>query len=317
MWEHINPGATELPQSIEPVLPTRELAVESILARRADSPTTSRDTTKERVEMVAERPPSEEAITSELLDLEADTQIYDWLGQSVDPCLFADARLKAWGSNNSHRAVIQYLKDHFAPSNASVISRIKAFAHAQAERPDKSCHSCELCQRVFGSKSARDQHAQAKHADVYCGQCQRLFSSQFEREEHDQARHPDTYCGRCNRHFGSTSSKQYHIASSTSHHICQLCSDRPDFFSESDLKEHTELEHNYCHTCEHDFGTSNELVQHNVDMHNMCEICREFFMAPSNLNSVRTLDPIMIGSTDRGLRSTSRLTSFSTCKPTP
>ena len=254
VWEGIDPDAPELPEPKEPVLPTRELAVKSVLARRATSPTTSQKTAKEHVATAAESPPSEEAITAELINLgeecfvkwktyhlkgmaarKAHKQLGDWLSQSVDCELLATARLGTWDSNpNSHRAVIQYLKDHFAPSRASIVRQITTSGHAQPERPDTFC---EHCQRVFGSESARDQHAQAKHPDVYCGQCYRLFSSQFERE------------------------------------------------------------------------------QHNVDVHNMCEICGEFFMAPSNLNSVRTPDPV--GSADQGLQSASRLTSQSTCKPTP
>ena len=329
VWEHIDPDAPELPEPREPALPTRELAVKSVLARRATSPTASQKTTKE---MAAESPPSEEAITAELINLgeecfvkwktyhlkgmaarKAHKQLGNWLSQSVDCGLLADACLETLGSNqNSHRAVIQYLKVHFAPSKASIVRQIEASGHAQPERPNTSC---EHCQRVFGSESARDQHAQAKHPDAYCGQCSQLFSSQFEREQHDQAWHPYTYCGRCKQHFSSTSAKEYHLASSTSHHICERCSDRPDFLSESDLNEHAEKDHHHCEVCNIEFYTRPELTQHDVDVHNMCEICGEFFMAPSNLNSVRTPDPV--GSADEGLQSASRLTSQSTCKPTP
>ena len=339
LWEHIDPDAPEPPALVEPVLPTRELAVQSILTKRAASSTasstTSHDTPEERVEMVAEPPPSESAITMELFGLGEDClfmwksyllkdmaariahkQLGDWLNQSVDAALLATARLKTLGSNqHNHRAVVQYLKDHLALSKASIPSRVEietvapapdrlalskasipsrieiaTVAPAPAERPDKTCHTtCELCQRAFGSWSAWEQHALAKHPDACCEECRRAFRTQSDRELHDRIWHPDTYCERCQRYFSSPSAKQRHLADSSSHNVCEICSDesdRPDFLFKWDLDEHIEHDHNYCEVCKLDFLSPCKLTRHDVDVHNMCEICREYFTAPSNLNSV-------------------------------
>lgn len=96
---------------------------------------------------------------------------------------------------------------------------------------------CQLCGKKCSSSEALEQHLNSPAHNLKCTVCNRIFKTELARQQHMDVSHPKTpskapskapshKCVKCNGSFGSTQALQQHLAS-PAHDPALNCSNQP------------------------------------------------------------------------------------------
>ncbi|KAF5628803.1 zinc finger protein [Fusarium sp. NRRL 52700] len=130
-----------------------------------------------------------------------------------------------------------------------------------------------------------------KSSTFHCNICQKNFGSTSARMNHQRDKHQRTYCWACKTNFASPEKKQRHIMSGTSAKsrtfLCDYCDPKVPFGIEKELCDHVWLEHKACGPCGRVFTTVELRKQHDAELHHRCGVCYRFFKSGEELTEHR------------------------------
>lgn len=132
--------------------------------------------------------------------------------------------------------------------------------HCAALGHSRPTFECETCPRYFKTDAARWQHMDAcNHFSIECDMCDETWPTMDMLREHERDDHDYWHCEECGDGFYAEWELQEHREDE---HLreCQWC----DMFFEFDsqLEDHEEHAHHYCHACERLFNSAHSLEQH-------------------------------------------------------
>ncbi|EJT47568.1 hypothetical protein A1Q1_03589 [Trichosporon asahii var. asahii CBS 2479] len=186
-------------------------------------------------------------------DCSESTSSYSFPASTLEHITVAlEARREFFGDGifNNDKSVLcraALIKAGFSRSAGAILTRRPTF-------------ECETCPRYFKTDAARWQHMDAcNHFSIECDMCDETWPTMDMLREHERDDHDYWHCEECGDGFYAEWELQEHREDE---HLreCQWC----DMFFEFDsqLEDHEEHAHHYCHACERLFNSAHSLEQH-------------------------------------------------------